>query len=112
MMMKDCALCRHYLSHLDTKKETSKIPVFFWAAMMRETGKKKEKENWRGRLFTKHKQKIRPGGVYLLVQVVGIDLFGSILFYDDYLFSEDARARSFAKHYLLFFSYSSMFHIG
>lgn len=31
-----------------------------------------------------------------------MDLFGRILFYDDYLFSEDARARSFAKHYLLF----------
>lgn len=31
-----------------------------------------------------------------------MDLFGSILFYDDYLFSEDARARSFATHYLLF----------
>lgn len=40
-MMKESVHCVDTRA-LDTKKETSKIPVFFWAAMMRETEKKKK----------------------------------------------------------------------
>lgn len=71
--------------------------------MMRETEKKKKIG---AVVYSQTQTKDKTGVCTVLSRVL------VVLFYDYYLFSEDARARSFAKHYLLFFSYSSMFHIG
>lgn len=68
-------------------------------------GNRKKKENWHGRLFTKHK-KDKTGVCTVLSRVL------VVLFYDDYLFSEERARAKFCETLPTFFSYSSMFHIG